>query len=212
MSTDQPNSVPTRYATLAPRTRRALAEQMNITAHGPGIYRVESQSGAAYIVDLPLRTDDATDRSSATCTCPDYRRSTQEECCKHIQCVKLDVAFGRLPKPEETPTDDSRTEHEAMTPADDVQSATASVATDGGAIRNGASSANGSRSNIPSADSPQTPSGSDKNAVPDSTTQEDIYQRIATRIHEIEAKIDQHRDELQDLETTLSVLEELDHG
>jgi hypothetical protein len=209
MSTDQTDGVPARYATLAARTRRALAEQMNTTTHGPGIYRVESQSGAAYIVDLPSRTDDATDRSSATCTCPDYRTSTQEDDCKHIRCVKLDVAFGNLPQPEETPTEDDQLEHEAVTPTGSAQPGTASVATDGGAVKSEGNPANGRKSNIPSTDAPESPSGPEiKSTVPNPTTQESIYQQIATRIREIEAEIDQRRAELQDLETTLSVFKE----
>lgn len=209
MSTDQTDGVPTRYATLTPRTRRALAEQMNIATHGPGIYRVESQSGAAYIVDLPSRIDDATDRSSATCTCPDYKTSTQDDDCKHIRCVKLDIAFGSLPEPEETPTKDDHVEHEAVTPTDGVQPRTASVATDGGAVKSEGDSANGRKSNAPSTDAPESPAGSEaEGTVPSPATQENIYQQIATRVREIETEIDQRRAELQDLETTLSIFEE----
>jgi predicted nucleic acid-binding Zn finger protein len=209
MSTDHTDGVPARYAALTARTRRALAEQMNITTHGPGIYRVESQSGAAYIVDLPSRTDNATDRSSATCTCPDYRTSTQEDDCKHIRCVKLDIAFGNLPEPEETPTEGDHVKHEAVTSTGAAQPGTASVATDGGAVKSKGDSADRRKSNIPSNDAPEPPSGPDiESTVPSPATQESIYQQIATRIREIEAEIDQRHAELQDLETTLSVFEE----
>jgi hypothetical protein len=208
MSTDQASGVPPRYATLDPRTRRALAEHMSITACGPGIYRVESQSDAAYIVDLPSRIDDDTNRSSATCTCPDYRTSTQEDDCKHIRCVKLDIAFDSLPEPEETPTENDHIEHEAASSAVADRSKAASVATDGGAIESGDGSADGERPNTTSTDAPKTPSGPDiESAVPDSTTQ-DVCHQIGARIREIESEVDQYRVELRDLETALSVFEE----
>jgi hypothetical protein len=96
-----------------------------------------------------------------------------------------------------------------VSPTGSAQPGTASVATDGGAVKSENNPANGRKSNVPSTDTPELPSGSEiESAVLTPPTQESIYQQIATRIREIEAEIDQRRAELQDLETTLSVFEE----
>lgn len=207
MSTDTASGVPSdRYATLDPRTRRALAERMSVAARGPGIYRVESQSDTAYIVDLPSQMDETSDRSSATCTCPDYETNTQENNCKHIRRVKLDIAFGELPAPEETSTEVIHSDHEPAPSEATSRSEAASVATDGGEVKSADGAGDDSGAGGASADTPSSPGI--ENASSEPVTRNGVYHQIAERIREIEAEVDRHRAELRDLETALAVLEE----
>lgn len=88
--------VPTRtvdggYSVDDDRTRRALGERMVVefVRLGP-IYRVESQSGRVYLVDV----------EAETCTCPDHtNRGTY---CKHLRRVDLEIRVGTVPRPDGT--------------------------------------------------------------------------------------------------------------
>lgn len=194
MSKGQPTSTTSQFATLDPRTQRAIGEDMEIALLGAGIYHVHSQSDETYLVDLPGEYDEVSDRSSATCTCPDYEKGTQGDDCKHIRRVKLDIAFGRLPRPATSVDETSGLDlAESTTLSEDV-----SLAADGGTVQNITTHGNGT------SPSPSTPASSEVG----SGAPNGVYQQIAERINEIEAELDRHRAELKELETALSVFEE----
>jgi len=69
------------------RTVRAWTEEMAVTPMGGGCYRVDSESGRTYTVDVPGRR----------CTCADHRyRGAQ---CKHLRRVAIEITRKRVPPP-----------------------------------------------------------------------------------------------------------------
>ena len=198
MNKGQTRSSNSQFATLDPRTQRAVSENMSIAPLGTGVYRVLSQSGETYLVDLPTGGDEAPNRSSATCTCPDYGKGTQGDDCKHIRRVKLDIVFSRLPGPE-TAIDKINAVDDGPDPSGPTSPLEgASLATDGGAIQSGSTQGDGA------SPSPHTPAGPEVS----SNTPSSVYHQIAERIKEIEAEVDRYHAELQELETALSVFDE----
>lgn len=190
-STNQP-------ASLDPRTQRAVGERMNIVPHGDGVYRVRSQSGNAYIVDLPATETKPNERTTATCTCRDYERSKQGDHCKHIRRVKLDIAFGQLPRPEKPAGEIDNSSRALGPPGPGTHSGPASVVTDGGGAK--AASEQGT-SDGPAPESPPSPD------LPNESRKE-AYRRIADRIDEIETEVAHHQAELDELEQALSAFGE----
>lgn len=195
MSTPQTTIQPDRYGGLDPRTQRAVVQEMIVTTRGPGIYRVKSQSGTAYIVDLPTQSEQDNNRSSATCTCPDYETSGQADRCKHIRRVRLDIAAGELRAPDKPAIEDSQDENKPL-PAESVSSPKSSIATDGGKVATTAQSMSETAFDM-SVDTLQP------------APRYDLYQRIATRVREIESTIKERQTELRELEGILSTLEGL---
>jgi hypothetical protein len=206
------------HTTLDPRTQRALDESMTVavSTHRPGAYHVAPASGATYIVTLPTESDDLAAQDSATCTCPDHTSQTPEQGCKHLRRVRLDIAFGELPQPDDWPSDTELAEREPTRPDCNSQPAPSSVAADGGQVLATNSSGTPVRTSpkvtvdeptvttsIPAED--EGKGGEDREA----DTPLSIAYRISERIQEIEYEIDQRRAELKDLECCLSVLEDL---
>jgi len=72
---------------LDERSARAWTEEMAVRPLTGGEYRVDSASGATYVVDL----------RDGGCTCPDHRM--RRERCKHLRRVALEVTAGRVPPP-----------------------------------------------------------------------------------------------------------------
>jgi hypothetical protein len=196
------------YSTLDPRTQRALDESMTVTTREPGTYHVESASGATYIVHFPPESS-STEDDSPTCSCPDHTTQPSKTDCKHLRRVKLDIACGELPHPNDWPSDAELAEREPARPNDMSSPMSSPVVTDGGQPLG-----------------TTTPSSTSIGASPEIATEEptvtdeslreteldaprDICHRISDRITEIEFEIEQRRGELKDLETTLSVLEDL---
>ena len=197
MSKGQSSGGPNQHAPLDPRTRRAIGERMKIVPLGDGIYRVRSQSGNAYIVDLPSKKENPDGRTTATCTCRDYEGSKQGDHCKHIRRVKLDVAFDQLPRPEIPDVEiDSSSQTHATDPG--AHSGAASLATDGGGVE---AASNHGGANGPTPTSPPTPDITTENP-------QEAYAEIAARINRIEAEVDRHQGELRELESALEVLED----
>ena len=197
MSKSQISSSSSQFATLDQRTQRAVGEDMSITPHGTGIYRIRSQSGGTYLVDLPAEEGETPSRSSATCTCPDYESRKQGDSCKHIRRVKLDIAFEGLPRPETPASRNSRVDSGPNSSEPASYSEEVPLATDGGAVESDTIQRNGTDLS-PSATAPEV----------DSDTHDDVYRQIAERISEIEAELNRHQAELKELETALSVFEE----
>ena len=79
------------YSVDDARTRRALREAMVVefVRLGP-LYRVQSQSGNVYLVDV----------DAETCTCPDHSR--RGGYCKHLRRVDLEIRVGTVPGPDGT--------------------------------------------------------------------------------------------------------------
>jgi hypothetical protein len=214
MSTDTSHPSPDSYRSLEPRTRRAVDESMTITACGPEAYLVESASGATYAVDLTPHPD-ANRTHTAHCTCPDYTDREPAGGCKHLRCVKLDVAFGELRHPNDWPTDDDLAEREPSHPDDLQETAPAPLAADGGQLKtlSGADddgstvstelSGNPALALNPSTAIDEAPLESDFD------TSRGICYRISERIRRLNHAIDCRRAELRDLKTALSVFEEL---
>jgi len=69
------------------RSVRAWVEEMAVEPLGSGRYRVESESGNTYTVDL----------TTADCTCPDH--GYRGERCKHLRRVAIEVTEGEVPPP-----------------------------------------------------------------------------------------------------------------
>jgi hypothetical protein len=121
-----------------------------------------------------------------TCSCPDPAPR-----CKHLRRVELDIAFGELPHPDDCPTD---AELEAREPVHAP----------------------------PTPTSPATPTPTPATAVADGgqtletssppvtdTASVAICRAISDRIQDLEHEIDCYRAELHDLETALSVIEDV---
>lgn len=208
------------HTTLDPRTQRALDESMTVTAstHKPGAYHVAAASGVGYTVTLPTETDDLAAQDSATCTCPDHTSQTPEQGCKHLRRVKLDIAFGELPQPDDWPSDTELAEREPSRPEHSTHLAPSSVAADGGQVLATNSSGTPVRTSPKvTADEPAVttsiPAEGGVKRGGEGDEEEDtplsIAYRISERIQEIEYEIDQRRAELKDLECCLSVLENL---
>lgn len=182
---------------------------MTITTREPGTYHVESASGATYIVYLPPENS-CTEDDPPTCSCPDHTTQPSKTDCKHLRRVKLDIACGELVHPNEWPSDAELAEREPARPNNTSSPIAPVLATDGG-------EAVGASSSTPSNSIGTGPEiTTEEPTVTDERPEEvvldaprDICHRISERIREIEFEIDQRRGELKDLETTLSVLEDL---
>ncbi len=81
------------YSIDEPRTRRALAEDMEVqfVQRGP-VYDVLSESGSTYVVDV----------EEETCTCPDFEQRQPDGGCKHLRRVDLEIRTGLVPAPDGT--------------------------------------------------------------------------------------------------------------
>jgi hypothetical protein len=75
---------------IAPRTRRARTEVMDIALVRVGVYAVHSESGGQYEVDVVEKS----------CTCPDWRDGQPSGGCKHMRRVNLDIQGGCVPRPD----------------------------------------------------------------------------------------------------------------
>jgi hypothetical protein len=150
------------------RTQRACTEDMTIRALLDGRYQVIAQSGQTYFVDL----------TSGTCSCPDLAPK-----CKHLRRVKLDIACGELPHPDECPTD---ADLAASEPSRTLSTPTPAT---------------------PLADGGQ-PADTDHESE---TVQPSlvICRAISDRIQDLEREIDCSRAELHDLQTALAVIEDV---
>ena len=77
--------------TLAPRTRRAFEEEMDVSLlRKGGLYEVRSESGNVYEVDI----------ADGSCTCLDWRRREPEGGCKHFRRVDMAIKAGIVPRPD----------------------------------------------------------------------------------------------------------------
>lgn len=154
------------------RTHRACTETMTIRALLDGHYEIHSQSGRTYRVDP----------TNWTCTCPDSHHG-----CKHVRRVKLDIACGELPHPDDCPTDDNLAAREPprapSTPTQTPPPATA-VADGGQTIET----------------MPESETG---------TASVAICRAISDRIRDLEREIDCYQAELHDLQTALAVIEDV---
>lgn len=173
-----PNDAP---ADCDGRTHRACTEAMTIQPLLDGRYKVHSQSGQTYVVDP----------TNSTCDCPDPCHDTGDRGCKHIRRVRLEIAVGELPHPDDCPTDAELAAREPpRTPATPHPSPPATAVADGG----------------------QT-----VESTPHNTTEPPaaagICRAISDRIHDLEREIDCYKAELNDLQTALSVIEDVtDHA
>lgn len=76
---------------LAPRTRRACEEAMDVSLlKKGGVYEVHAASGNFYAVDVVAKT----------CTCLDWQRREPEGGCKHMRRVDIEIKAGRIPRPD----------------------------------------------------------------------------------------------------------------
>ena len=66
------------------RDRRALSEHLTVVEHGPDIYRVYSEEGVEYLVDI----------RTPSCTCPDFMY--READCKHIRRARIEAGSRDL--------------------------------------------------------------------------------------------------------------------
>lgn len=197
------------HSTLDPRTQRAIDESMTITTREPGTYHVESASGATYIVHLPPESS-STEDDSPTCSCPDYTTQPSKTDCKHLRRVKLDIACGELAHPNEWPSDAVLAEREPARPNDMSSPVAPALATDGGEAVGESPSTSSTSIGVSPEIAVEEPTVTDERpgeVVLDAPR--DICHRISERIREIEFEIEQRRGELKDLETTLSVFEDL---
>jgi hypothetical protein len=141
-----------------------------------GRYNVHSQSGRTYIVD-PI-TD--------TCNCPDPCQVAGELGCKHVRRVKLEIAGGELPHPDDCPTDAELAAREPpRTPTTPHPSPPATAVADGGQAVD------------------STPTNATRPAAAG------ICRAISDRIRDLEREIDCYQAELHDLQTALSVIEDI---
>lgn len=181
---------------------------MTVFASEPGTYHIESASGAVYIVHLPSESGDSAGNGVATCSCPDHANQPAERGCKHLRRVKLDIACGELPHPNDWPSDAALAEREPAHLTYTSSAIAPSLATDGGqALDTNPSSTSISASPEIAAEQPTVTDKRPDEIEPDAP--HDICHRISERIREIEFEIDQRRGELNDLETALSILEDL---
>jgi len=76
---------------LEPRTKRAVAEAMDVSLLSKGgRYEVQSASGNRYEVDVV----------DESCTCPDWQQRSPEDGCKHLRRVDHEIKRGRVPRPD----------------------------------------------------------------------------------------------------------------
>jgi len=76
---------------LDPRTKRAVAEAMDISLLSKGgRYEVQSASGNRYEVDVVAES----------CACPDWQQRSPEGGCKHLRRVDHEIKRGRVPRPD----------------------------------------------------------------------------------------------------------------
>jgi len=76
---------------LEPRTKRAVAEAMDISLLlKGGRYEVQSASGNRYEVDI----------IDESCTCPDWQQRSPEDGCKHLRRVDHESKRSRIPRPD----------------------------------------------------------------------------------------------------------------
>ena len=80
-------SLPLPAHPLDDRAVRARTESMSVLALGDGLYEVEAESGATYLIDL----------EAGRCTCPDH--IFRDARCKHIRRVAIEITEGRTPPP-----------------------------------------------------------------------------------------------------------------
>lgn len=92
------------FRQMPDRSVRAWVEEMAVTPLGEGRYRVDSQSGNSYVVDLP----------ESDCTCPD--REVRGERCKHIRRVAIEINEGEVPPPGKRRDACAACEREAFVP------------------------------------------------------------------------------------------------
>lgn len=77
--------------TIAPRTRRAREEAMEVSLRRKGgIYEVRSASGSVYEVDI----------ADGSCTCLDWQRREPAGGCKHLRRVDMAIKAGTVPRPD----------------------------------------------------------------------------------------------------------------
>jgi hypothetical protein len=156
------------------RTQRACTEDMTIRALLDGRYQVIAQSGRTYFV-IP---------GTNTCSCPDPASK-----CKHLRRVKLDIAFGELPHPDDCPTDAELEAREpARAPPTPPSTSTPAPAT---AVADGGQTVE--QSSLPETD----------------TASIAICRAISDRIRDLEREIDCYRAELHDFQIALSVIEDI---
>ena len=90
MSSDIPDSTDASLDDLAPRTRRAQTERMDIhLVRAGGLYGVTTESGA-YQVDV----------GAGECTCPDWQEREPMGGCKHLRRVDMEIRAGTVPGPD----------------------------------------------------------------------------------------------------------------
>lgn len=90
-NTDKTDGSAAADTTIAPRTRRAHEEEMDVSLlRKGGIYEVRSESGNVYKVDI----------ADGSCTCLDWQRREPEGGCKHFRCVDMAVKAGAVPRPD----------------------------------------------------------------------------------------------------------------
>ena len=182
---------------------------MSVTAREPSTYHVESASGAVYIVQLPSESGDSVN-DAATCSCPDHANQPTESGCKHLRRVKLDIACGELPHPDDWPSDGELAEREPAHPNHTSSPVAPALATDGGEAVSTNSATSGASVGVgPELTTEEPTVTNEKPEAVGLDAPRDICHRISERIREIEFEIEQRRGELKDLETTLSVLEDL---
>lgn len=77
--------------TIAPRTRRAHEEDMDVSLRRKGgIYEVRSVSDSVYEVDI----------ADGSCTCLDWQRRDPDGGCKHFRRVDMAIKAGTVPRPD----------------------------------------------------------------------------------------------------------------
>jgi hypothetical protein len=216
------------------RTRRATAENMSVRARpdSPGVYEVGSASGATYLVELGLGPDPAPggvgvtgagehprgSTAAESCVCPDYEKRPSELGCKHLRRVKLDVATGELPHPEDWPSEASLAACELTRPGVEPSSRPPAVSTDGGVVHAGSGASRSPEVDGPRADESagSAPAGSapadDTEVTGTVVDPPEFVRRIGDRIEDIERELERRQAELEDLRTALAVLENLTSG
>jgi hypothetical protein len=123
-----------------------------------------------------------------TCSCPDPASK-----CKHLRRVKLDIAFGELPHPVDCPTDAELAAREpARAPSTPTLPSTpTSIPAPATAVADGGQT-------VEQSSPPET-----------DTASVAICRAISNRIRDLEREIDCYRAELHDLQTALSVIEDI---
>jgi hypothetical protein len=76
---------------LEPRTKRAVAEVMDVSLLSKGgRYEIQSASGNRYEVDV----------IDESCTCPDWQQRSPEGGCKRLRRVDHEIKQGRVSRPD----------------------------------------------------------------------------------------------------------------